>query len=80
MNGMSPEANQLVNAGREAFSPTDADRARLMTALTGTATLSLVAAIGAALWLAIRVYRAGVLLYGQRPTLEMVVGALRGRR
>jgi ABC-2 type transport system permease protein len=40
----------------------------------------LVAAIGAALWLAIRVYRAGVLLYGQRPTLEMVVGALRGRR
>ncbi len=47
MNGMSPEANRLVNAGREAFSPTDADRARLMTALTGTATLSLVAAIGA---------------------------------
>ena len=40
----------------------------------------LVAAIGAALWLAIRVYRAGVLLYGQRPTLEMVIGALRGRR
>ena len=47
MNGMSPEANQLVNAGRVAFSPTDADRARLMAALTGTATLSLGAAIGA---------------------------------
>ena len=47
MTGMSPEANQLVNAGREAFRPTDADRARLMTALTGTATLSLGVAIGA---------------------------------
>jgi ABC-2 type transport system permease protein len=40
----------------------------------------LVAAIAAALWLAIRVYRAGVLLYGQRPTLRAVVEAARGRR
>ena len=40
----------------------------------------LVAAIAAALWLAIRVYRAGVLLYGQRPTLWAVVEAVRGRR
>ena len=40
----------------------------------------LVAAIAAALWLAIRVYRAGVLLYGQRPTLRTVIGAARGRR
>ena len=40
----------------------------------------LVAAIAAALWLAIRVYRAGVLLYGQRPTLRAVVEAVRGRR
>ena len=40
----------------------------------------LVAAIAAALWIAIRVYRAGVLLYGQRPTLWAVVEAVRGRR
>ena len=46
----------------------------------GIAILLLVVAIGAALWLAIRVYRAGVLLYGQRPTLGMVIGAARGRR
>ena len=46
----------------------------------GVAILLLVVAIGAALWLAIRVYRAGVLLYGQRPTLGMVIGAARGRR
>jgi ABC-2 type transport system permease protein len=39
----------------------------------------LVAAIAAALWLAIRVYRAGVLLYGQRPTLATLAQALRGR-
>lgn len=40
----------------------------------------LVAAIAAALWMAIRVYRAGVLLYGQRPTLRAVVEAARVRR
>ena len=40
----------------------------------------LVAAIAAALWLAIRVYRAGVLLYGQRPTLRAVVEAARRSR
>ena len=40
----------------------------------------LVAAIGGALWLAIRVYRAGVLLYGQRPTLRAVAEAARGGR
>ena len=39
----------------------------------------LVAAIAAALWLAIRVYRAGVLLYGQRPTLATLIEAVRGR-
>ena len=44
------------------------------------AVVLLVAAIAAALWLAIRVYRAGVLLYGQRPTLRTVIGAARGRR
>ncbi|MEP7052458.1 MAG: hypothetical protein ABJB12_18975 [Pseudomonadota bacterium] len=47
MNGMSSEANQLVNAGREAFAPTEADRSRLLAALTGTATISLGVAIGA---------------------------------
>lgn len=40
MNEMSPEASQLVNAGRQAFRPTEADRARLMAAVTGSATLS----------------------------------------
>jgi tetratricopeptide (TPR) repeat protein len=40
MKEMSYEACQLVDAGREAFRPTEADRARLMTALTGAATLS----------------------------------------
>jgi ABC-2 type transport system permease protein len=39
----------------------------------------LVASIAGALWLAIRVYRAGVLLYGQRPTLRTVVGVVRRR-
>jgi tetratricopeptide (TPR) repeat protein len=40
MKAMSPEATELVNAGRQAFRPTEADRARLMVALAGTATLS----------------------------------------
>jgi len=40
MKEMSREANQLIHAGREAFHPTQADRARLMAALTGAATLS----------------------------------------
>ncbi|HYJ10075.1 MAG TPA: hypothetical protein VEX18_13725, partial [Polyangiaceae bacterium] len=40
MNEMSPEASQLVNAGRQAFRPTEADRARLMAAVTGSGTLS----------------------------------------
>ena len=48
MTDMSPEASQLIHAGREAFRPTEADRARLMAALTGAATLSVgVAAAGA---------------------------------
>lgn len=44
------------------------------------AILLLLVAIAAALWLAIRIYRAGVLLYGQRPTLGTVIAAARGRR
>jgi tetratricopeptide (TPR) repeat protein len=40
MNEMSHEANQLVHAGREAFRPTDADRARVLAAVAGAATLS----------------------------------------
>ena len=48
MKEMSYEACQLIDAGREAFRPTEADRARLMTAITGAATLSvgMVAAAG----------------------------------
>jgi tetratricopeptide (TPR) repeat protein len=40
MKEMSYEAYQLVDAGREAFRPTETDRARLMAAITGAATLS----------------------------------------
>jgi tetratricopeptide (TPR) repeat protein len=47
MKDLSPEASQLVSAGREAFRPTEADRARLMAALTGTATLSAGVALAA---------------------------------
>ena len=45
MKPMGREANQLINAGREAFRPTEADRAKLMAALAGTATLSVGAAV-----------------------------------
>jgi predicted Zn-dependent protease len=47
MKPMGREANQLINAGREAFRPTEADRAKLMAALAGTATLSVGAAVAA---------------------------------
>jgi hypothetical protein len=47
MKPMGREANQLIHAGREAFRPTEADRARLMAALAGTATLSVGAAAAA---------------------------------
>lgn len=40
MKEMSREASELVHAGREAFRPTESDRARLMAAVTGAATLS----------------------------------------
>lgn len=40
MKDLSPEASVLVHAGRQAFEPTQADRVRLMAALTGAATLS----------------------------------------
>lgn len=45
MKEMSYEACQLVDAGREAFRPTDADRARMMAAITGAATLSVGVAV-----------------------------------
>jgi type IV secretory pathway VirB10-like protein len=45
MKPMGREANQLIHAGREAFRPTEADRARLMATLAGTATLSVGAAV-----------------------------------
>jgi tetratricopeptide (TPR) repeat protein len=44
---MGREANQLINAGRQAFRPTQADRARLMAALAGTATLTIGAELAA---------------------------------
>jgi ABC-2 type transport system permease protein len=37
----------------------------------------LLAAIGVTFWLAVRIYAAGVLLYGQRPGLRSIVGAVR---
>jgi hypothetical protein len=47
MKPMGREANQLVNAGRQAFHPTESDRVRLMAALAGTATLSIGASVAA---------------------------------
>jgi hypothetical protein len=47
MKPMGTEANQLISAGRQAFRPTEADRARLMASLAGTATLSIGAAVAA---------------------------------
>jgi tetratricopeptide (TPR) repeat protein len=46
MKELSRDASVLVDAGRQAFAPTEADRARLMAALTGAATLSI--GVGAA--------------------------------
>jgi len=40
MNELSREACELVYAGREAFRPNDADRARVLAAITGAATLT----------------------------------------
>lgn len=40
MKELSREASQLVFAGREAFHPTEADRARVLAAVTGAATLT----------------------------------------
>jgi hypothetical protein len=48
MKQMSREASELVNVGREAFRPTQADRARLMAAVAGAATLTVGAAAAAA--------------------------------
>jgi hypothetical protein len=47
VNGMSREANDLLHAGRQAFSPTEADRARVMAALAGAASLSVGAVLAA---------------------------------
>ncbi|HVY28259.1 MAG TPA: hypothetical protein VHB79_17000 [Polyangiaceae bacterium] len=47
MKEMSREANELVSAGRQAFRPTEADRARLMAALAGGATLTVTGAAAA---------------------------------
>jgi ABC-2 type transport system permease protein len=37
----------------------------------------LIVTIGVTMWLAVRVYAAGVLLYGQRPGLRAIAGAVR---
>jgi hypothetical protein len=47
MKEMSREATQLIHAGREAFRPTEAERARLLATLTGVGTLSIGAAAAA---------------------------------
>lgn len=47
MKQMGFEANQLIEAGRQAFRPTEADKSRLMAALVGTAALSAGAAAAA---------------------------------
>ena len=47
MKELSHEASVLVNMGREAFRPTEADHARLMVAITGAATLTVGAAAAA---------------------------------
>lgn len=65
MNEMSREARQLVSAARQAFRPSDADRARLMTALTGAAALSVSgAAAASAPWLLPRMLGASHALRG----------------
>lgn len=64
MKAMSREANQLVSAGREAFRPTDADRARLMAALAGAAAFSV----------------SGVAAAGARGPLRWALGASHGVR
>lgn len=46
----------------------------------GLAAALLVAGIAVALWLAVRVYSAGVLLYGQRPGLRSFIAAARSPR
>ena len=46
----------------------------------GLSVALLLAGIAGALWLAIRVYSAGVLLYGQRPGLRAFVAAARSPR
>ncbi|HEX2870058.1 MAG TPA: hypothetical protein VHP33_02355 [Polyangiaceae bacterium] len=46
MKELSRDASMLVDAGRQAFAPSEADRVRLLAALTGAATLSV--GVGAA--------------------------------
>jgi hypothetical protein len=48
MRALSHEASELVNLGREAFRPTDADRARVLAAVLGAAPLVGGAAVVAA--------------------------------
>ena len=59
----------LARLGQGAATPLD----------VGIAVLLLVAFIPVALWIAARLYRSGVLLYGQRPTPRTLYRALRGQ-
>lgn len=59
----------LTRMGRNAASPVDVVVAIALLALF----------LPVALWVAARLYRSGVLLYGQRPTPRTLVRALRGR-
>lgn len=45
MKELSPDASELVYAGREAFRPNEVDRARVLAAITGAATLASGAAL-----------------------------------
>lgn len=48
MRELSREASELLSAGRYAFRPNDADRARVLAAMTGAATLAGGAAVASA--------------------------------
>jgi hypothetical protein len=48
MSELSREASELLDAGRYAFRPNDADRARVLAAITGAATLAGGAAVASA--------------------------------
>ena len=74
MSTLSSKGRALVNAGRRAFRPTDADRARLLAELRSRlgdaalppdmSTVTSVAAAGKSIWPIISVVVAGIGLVG----------------